>query len=412
LTSANVVHIGGFSPAELLSSLGLMQDLEFDTQLLHSWRVALASFRMAEKLCPATAVNVFYAALLADVGAIHFSRHIVHSLMAAPAGINQKSRVDLFFHPEIAYKSLRDMPGMGAVADLVRMHHENLDGSGYPRGLRDADIPLEAMILRLADMLDLTIRTDRPEKSDEVRRSLKPFIGESFSAEVFEAMLSLISGNGLFAALNSDELLMNEMAHLVEELRDHALFQNIRQIDIFMDHLGDLIDTRNHRFSQGQSRNIRDLCMKIGNEMGLDDERLRKLQWASNLHNLGEISLRHMVLGKKSPLQEEERRLIRRHPIVSCELLKRVKGLEDVAAIVRHHHENYNGSGYPDAVQGADIPLEARIIRVADAFYAMISERPYRKKRDWRRAVNEIRHKSGTQFDPQVVETATPLLNK
>jgi len=412
LTSAQVKHIGGFSPAEFFSSLGLMQDLEFDTQLLHSWRVALASYRMAGKLCPENAVKVFYAALLADVGAIHFSRHIVHSLMAAPAGINQKSRVDLFFHPEIAYKSLREMPRLGTVADLVRMHHENIDGSGYPRGLREGDIPKEAMILRLADMLDLVIRTEHPENPDEVRRSLKPFIGESFSAEVFETLRELILDNGLFTALTSDEILKEEMARLVDELKSETLFENIRQIDIFMDHLGDLIDTRNHRFSQGQSRNIRDLCTRIGTEMGLDDERLRRLKWASNLHNLGEISLRHMVLGKKTPLQEEERRLIKRHPLVSCELLERVNGLEDVARIVRHHHENFNGSGYPDAMQGADIPIESRIIRVADAFFAMISERPYRKKRDWRRAVNEIRHKAGTQFDPQVVETAAPLLNQ
>ncbi len=410
LNTNNKRHQDGIIPSQLFAAIGLMQDLEGEKQLYHSWRMALIGSALARKMSPEHEADVFFATMLAEVGALHFPRHIVHSLADLPASINQKSKVNLFFHPEVAYEITRSMPNLKQVAKLVRVHHENLDGSGYPRGLRREQLDVPAQILRVSEQLEMIIRSDNPENLKEIQRALKPYIGESLSQETYDTLYEILTENGLFATLLNEEKLAAAMEKQIDHLSDKLLFTDKQQVDQFIDVLGDLIDTRNQSFSKGQARNIRNLAAQIGIKLGLNEHQLRHLHWAGNLQNIGEVSLRNIVLGKKTPLEDEERRLIKQHPVQAYQLLSQVEGMEDVAKIARHHHENYNGSGYPDGLAQDTIPIESRIIRVADTFFAMVSERPYRRKRDWKRAANELKSKSGKFFDPEVVEKTMPLL--
>ena len=109
-------------------------------------------------------------------------------------------------------------------------------------------------------------------------------------------------------------------------------------------------------------------------------------------------------MNKPGLLTEEEYRIVQRHPVISAEILERFEHLRELAHIVRYHHERWDGKGYPEGLSGEEIPIESRILAVADAFDAMTSDRPYRKALKLEKAIEEIRKNKGKQFDPDIVE--------
>ena len=127
------------------------------------------------------------------------------------------------------------------------------------------------------------------------------------------------------------------------------------------------------------------------------------------LHDIGKIFTPKDILYKPGPLSDDEWAIMRRHPVDGAEVLEQITGLKEIAANVRHHHERYDGSGYPEGLVGSQIPLGARIACVIDAFDAMISDRPYRKAMPVAEAIEELRHCRGSQFDPQVVDAVIAL---
>ena len=127
------------------------------------------------------------------------------------------------------------------------------------------------------------------------------------------------------------------------------------------------------------------------------------------LHDIGKIFTPKEILYKPGPLTDEERDVMRRHPVDGADVLERIAGLRAMADNVRHHHERYDGGGYPDGLKGEAIPLGARIAAVVDAFDAMISDRPYRKGMPVEEAIAELTRNRGTQFAPGVVDAFMEL---
>ena len=146
------------------------------------------------------------------------------------------------------------------------------------------------------------------------------------------------------------------------------------------------------------------LAERIGERLGLGERELRDLGFAARLHDIGKVGVPDLVLHKPGPLDEDERELIKGHSVWGADLVGRIPGLEDVARIVRHHHERYDGFGYPDGLAGRDIPLASRILTVSDAYVAMTEDRPYRRARPRFEVDHEFRDCSGAQFDPYVVQ--------
>jgi len=147
------------------------------------------------------------------------------------------------------------------------------------------------------------------------------------------------------------------------------------------------------------------IAVRIGQALSLAQASLRDLEYAARLHDIGKVGVPDAVLRKAGPLADDEWHVIRGHAEWGAELVGKIPGLETVARIVRHHHERYDGGGYPDGVAGADIPLESRILTVSDAYVAMTEDRPYRRARPGFEVEHELRDGSGTQFDPHVVDT-------
>lgn len=164
----------------------------------------------------------------------------------------------------------------------------------------------------------------------------------------------------------------------------------------------------------GTSRHVDRLAAysrAVGAEMGFGPPRLRRLTLAAELHDAGKLLLANSVRTNAGTLSEQEFALMRQHPLQGAALIRRVRGLEDIALTVRHHHEHFDGQGYPDGISGHAIPIEARIIAVADAFDAMCAGRPYRAPHSVAEARDELQAVAGTQLDPEVVKAFIQLLD-
>lgn len=150
------------------------------------------------------------------------------------------------------------------------------------------------------------------------------------------------------------------------------------------------------------STRLAEWSVRIGRDLGFDDAALRDLEVAAILHDIGKIGTPDHILKKPAPLTNEEREIIKKHPEYGWAVLRVVPGFERVSLFVLHHHEAFDGSGYPAGLRGDEIPIGSRIVSVMDAFDAMISSRPYRKGLSLEEAIRRLEAGIGTQFDPVV----------
>ncbi len=146
------------------------------------------------------------------------------------------------------------------------------------------------------------------------------------------------------------------------------------------------------------------LVMAIAHQMRLDEKQIESLKYAGLLHDAGKIDIPLEILTKTTKLTAKEYNIIKKHPIKGAQILRPLQILKPAIPIIMHHHEKYDGTGYPSRLKKGQIPLGARIMAVADAFEAMVYGRPYKERIDIHSALKEIKKKSEKQFDPKVVE--------
>ena len=197
-----------------------------------------------------------------------------------------------------------------------------------------------------------------------------------------------------FSSLGNQVGIAIENANLYKELKDTFL-STARA-------LSDTIEAKD-AYTGGHTQRVMEYSIAIGRHLKLTPDITENLKLAAILHDIGKIGVDDQVLRKQGRLNKEEKRKMEQHTIIGPRIVRRVRQLQPIISGIRHHHEMYDGSGYPDAIKGEDIPLLARIIAVADTFDAMTSDRPYRKGLSVRSALNEIQQFSGKQFDPKVV---------
>ncbi|MBE3599192.1 MAG: GAF domain-containing protein [Limnochordaceae bacterium] len=187
-------------------------------------------------------------------------------------------------------------------------------------------------------------------------------------------------------------------------IRNARLFAALeRAYDDTLEALTAALDVRD-RDTEGHSRRVAALALAIAREMGLPTYALQALYRGGLLHDIGKIGIPDNILHKRGPLDDREWEIMRQHPLLGFRVLEGIQFLRDGATVVLHHHERYDGRGYPMGLQAERIPIIARIFAVADAYDAMTSWRPYRAPIPPDQAVEEIVRNSGSQFDPEVVQ--------
>ena len=204
-------------------------------------------------------------------------------------------------------------------------------------------------------------------------------------------------------------ILADRAAQAIENAR---LYQNLSRT--FRETIEGLVTAleAKDKYTSGHSRRVTEYALLIAKAIKLSPQEQEKIEWAALLHDIGKIGIRLEALNKPGKITKQEHEMFKDHCLMAKQILEQIHFLKDIVPLVYHHHENYDGTGYPDRIKGTQIPLGARILAIADTYDAMTSDRPYRKAMEMKDAIKELRRCSGTQFDPGLVEVFIAQLEK
>ncbi|MBN1353400.1 MAG: HD-GYP domain-containing protein, partial [Candidatus Omnitrophica bacterium] len=201
----------------------------------------------------------------------------------------------------------------------------------------------------------------------------------------------------------------NHLAILIDNVKTH------RKIFIsYINTIKSLVSAVEARdlYTRGHSEKVTWFALAIASAMNLPKNDRVMLSYCGRLHDIGKIAISDLILNKRGPLTTAEKAEIQLHPLKGVEILSNLKFIEKGLPAIRHHHERYDGTGYPDELKEKEIPLLARIIACADAFDAMISDRAYRPGMNTKEAITELRANRGKQFDPNILDVFIDLILK
>ena len=200
---------------------------------------------------------------------------------------------------------------------------------------------------------------------------------------------------------------------LINKINDELSDKNEELEKAYLDTIGILRQTVEAKdpYTRGHSDGVSEYSVLIGKKLGLDDKTLHTLKIGGLFHDIGKIGIPDSILLKESKLDDNEYSQIKNHPSIGAHILGDVEMFKDIIPIVLHHHERFDGHGYPSQLKGNDIPYVARIAAVADTFDAMTSKRSYRNALPLDVVKDEIKRCSGTQFDPSIAEAFLDILN-
>ena len=218
--------------------------------------------------------------------------------------------------------------------------------------------------------------------------------------------------------LKSHKTLGGHHRIMISDLQDLASYHSspsrkelVQQYDHlyrrYLDTIGALLNALDARdgIASGHSRRVANYACAIGKAMGFPPKSQRMLELAALLHDVGKILISEHILGKPGKLTDQETYIIRQHPEMGEAIVGAVEFLKETKPFIRHHHERFDGLGYPDGLAGESIPLEARIIFIAEVFDAIRSNSSYQKIRNLKEAIAEMEAGAGTQFDPNILRT-------
>ena len=243
-----------------------------------------------------------------------------------------------------------------------------------------------------------------------VTRSLMcvPLVTNNKTIGVLEVLNKLDNGNFNESDVHAVTSVATTAAMAIENTRLHQTIVDAYKTTILT--LAEAIDAKDP-YTLGHSKRVMKYSIMAGKVLPLQADDLETLEYASMLHDVGKISVDTRILNKPDSLTQSEWRIIQEHPSIGAHMLKKIHFLEKAGDIVLHHHERYDGKGYPDGLKGEAIPLEARILSVADSFDTMTTDRSYRPALRREYAIAELRRGTGTQFCPAAVSAFISGLN-
>ena len=429
-TAANISEIRrpgtdrGVSRAEILSALSFALDLTEGARQGHALRSCLLGMRLAEELrfIPGRMSSLYYALLLKDVGCSSNAARLCQiigggderqvkagvkledwarpgrpkpstlrllwSTVLPDAGILRRTagivRIGLTQHAnnremitlrcDRGASILRKL-GLGMIAaEAVRGLDEHWDGSGYPERRRGNSIPIESRILAIAQHLDVFATEQDTAAAMSVLRERS---GRWFDPELVKLAEMMHREGKLWPAALPDTPSSETRRAVLDFAPETAAALAAADVDLICAAFADVVDAKSS-FTFRHSLGVTDAALQIARRLGLNDERTQFVNRAALLHDLGKLRVPNSILDKPGKLDPEEWRIVQEHPGLTREILSRIRQFDGLAEIAGAHHEKLDGTGYPDRRVASELPLEARIIAVADVFGALIEDRPYR----------------------------------
>jgi len=269
------------------------------------------------------------------------------------------------------------MPGMDGIELLKRIH-----------GLEDSGATLATIMLTAVNALDMAVEAMKLGAYDYLT---KPFSNETVLLSVAKA-------------LDRRRLVLENLDYQ-KNLESKVKIQSEKIQSSFLktiESLARVLETKDS-ISREHGQRVTEIAVRLARGLELAPKDIENIRIASLLHDIGKLGVSEKILEKTNPLLEEEVEHIHRHPLVAEKILGPIDDLQEIIRLIKHHHERWDGTGYPDKLKGEAIPLGSRILAVADSYDAMLSSRPYRRPMTSREAIQEIETQSGRQFDPSVV---------
>jgi putative nucleotidyltransferase with HDIG domain len=287
--------------------------------------------------------------------------------------------------------------------DAIRSVDERWDGSGGPAGLKEHEIPLMAQTCSIAQTLE-SLETILGR--DKAVRVIEDRSGTWFYPGLVAVVILMHEEGTLWTGADSPNLMREVLSRDPAPAKmtcDYDAFENICSA------FADMIDGKSH-YTFMHSQNVAVLTEAIAREMQLDEEQITSLRRAALLHDIGMLGISHSIMDKEGPLTEQQWAAVREHPRHSYELLRKVRGFDDIARIARDHHERLDGSGYPQGLTAENIDLPTRILSVADVYDAICSPRAYRNNVEPDTVLQIMETLTPHQLDAECVQALKRIL--
>lgn len=292
-------------------------------------------------------------------------------------------KVKYFISPEHSNEMTSPYPGIHLLKN-IELKNTDFPPNIYEIFLKNVKSTKESLVVELTangekiGYLSLDISSD----------SHRTFSTES--AKVAKALASMASALMSLKELNARQF----------EMQREMIFSIVRMLEI------------HSPYTKGHSERVARLSSILANELGVEGDEVTEIYWAALLHDMGKILVPSEILSKPEKLTREEFEIVKMYPVWGADVLGNIQNLKNIALYIRHHHERFDGKGYPDGLSGKNIPLASRIIAVIDAYDSMTSSRPYRKALSEEQALEEIDRCKGTQFDPKIAEIFLELAKR
>lgn len=315
---------------------------------------------------------------------------------------------------KMTYETIQEKEFLYEVLRIFKQYVKGLEHIGV--ALRSSDHGKTLFVIcrdndeMISQKIDKVIDFQQPSSHEVVIETLMQICGISTAPTdcKMKVIKSLDTVHGLlFYSLSDSIVYEDDVQRLADFIATFlSLRSYIREQGIFQKRLL-LVMTKALEYydyyTRGHSESVAHYASRFAEWLGLEKGTIRKLYWAGLVHDVGKIFVNQQILNKNGYLSTEEYEYVKIHPVKSYELLMEA-GLEEIAHMVKHHHERYDGRGYPDGLVGEKIPFESRILCLADSFDAMTTQRPYKRGMSLQEAVEEIRRCSGSQFDPNLAQ--------
>jgi len=375
----------------------------------HGRRVGEGCVLIGEKLgLPQKKLQqMYYGGLLHDIGKIS----IDPKLLAKKQRLTDKEYDIIKMHTVYGSRILSTLPGLEELALMVRWHHEWWDGTGYPDGLKEEEIPIEVRILCAIDCFD-SLQTPRIDRDRLLPEDAYKIIEEEgkrhFGPQILNLVQEMIMEQTLIPGKSSDRFLSLKEKYIDLPIQrssesDELESSNIAGLYPILRLFARVIDAK-HQYTKGHSTRVSILSKYLAGKMGLSPDSITNVEVAGLLHDAGKVSVPTEILDKPGPPDDNEWKIIKSHAPHSYEILSKISSLKNIANISASHHEKYDGTGYPKHLEGDEINRLAQIIAISDTYDAITSTRAYRKRQSQEFAYNIIRKGIGTQFNPEIAE--------